>query len=245
MEESIQKLKLWERTTDFNANPSVNASTSTPRRCFLCQDPTHLASFHRKPTPRTPRPRLSCQSHPEPRDCHGCRIAGHKDHCDAVCMVQHPELRTTARGNQVAPLEEAITKLINLLKPYIATDLPHSLSQQMSRRLDKPQAGYPSPNPNHVPQKVTESNQDRMLPSSILSQSDEQHAKSALLLQRAVHLPSYLVWTRSKVSGSSSTCVDVLSLWKTDPRRLCPNRTATPSVQPQHSYIQTKLLTYH
>ena len=168
MEDAIQKLKLWERTTEFTPNhgpPSTNASFSgSPhpppvRRCFICQDSTHLANFHRRPPARSPHGRQgtsrpTCSLHANPRDCNGCRMPGHKGHCDAICMMQHPELRPPPRVNAAQThdpaagpelttdpaLRSALLELLNRLQSsYSSRNLIHP---------ENPQTGYPSPNPN-------------------------------------------------------------------------------------------------
>ena len=155
MEDAIQKLKLWERTTDFTpyqGSPSANASSSTPaRRCFICQDPTHLASFHKRRDSRRDRPksfRPICPTHKDPRSCNGCDVEGHRGHCNDSCLVQHPNLRPPPRTAAVAipdsSLNPNIAALMELLNHMKSPYLSHKISNFIK---EKKLTGYPTPNP--------------------------------------------------------------------------------------------------
>lgn len=183
METAIQKLKLWERTTDFSAMPTTNAvspsPSTTPRRCFICGDTGHLASFHRgaKPPRRTPF-RLNCPDHPNRRGCEGCAIAGHKGHCDKICLVQHPELRPNPRVHhaQADELKEAIQDLIKIMKPL------YPLSQTLLK------TEYPSLNPpalkSSLPHSILATNKKITTPN----QKPKRNVK--FQLQQPISTPS-------------------------------------------------------
>jgi len=109
IEACIEALRLWERTNDPQppfVNPVAPLNPNTPtaqtRRCFVCNSPDHIASFHKNQGNANgqgngqQRLRPPCPVHGrEFAACLGCPRHANARHCERSCRLRSPAINAT------------------------------------------------------------------------------------------------------------------------------------------------------